>query len=65
MNFNKMDNATGYDFSLGDDDAEIPAEYKCLICTFYIKDAIELPCTHAFCEKCLTKWEQREYGRDS
>ena len=58
-----MDETTGYDFNLPDD-IEIPAEYKCLICHFYIRKAIELPCSHAFCDLCLTKWEQRGYGRN-
>lgn len=58
-----MDKTIGYDFNLADD-VEIPAEYKCLICHFYIRNAVELPCSHAFCDSCLTRWEQRVIGRD-
>ena len=58
-----MDKTIGYDFNLADD-VEIPAGYKCLICHFYIRNAVELPCSHAFCNLCLEKWEQRGYGRD-
>lgn len=56
-----MDDTMGYDFNLSND-VEIPAEYKCLICHFYIRNAVELPCSHAFCNLCLEKWEEREYG---
>ena len=58
-----MDETIGYDFNLADG-VEIPAEYTCLICHLYIRNAVELPCSHAFCKLCLDKWEQRGYGRN-
>ena len=62
MEINNADTTTvGYNFNLED---EIPAEYKCLVCHLYIRNAIELPCSHAFCDLCLTRWEQRKVEAD-
>ena len=45
----------GYDFTLLE--TERGEGLDCTICTYLLKDAVELPCSHAFCKTCLQKWE--------
>ena len=49
--------ASGYDYEAVN---EIPEELKCTMCHLILKDAMELPCAHAFCRECLYKWEKNE-----
>ncbi|XP_066936941.1 TNF receptor-associated factor 6-B-like isoform X3 [Clytia hemisphaerica] len=37
---------------------ETPKEYECGICSQFLKEAVELACTHAFCGDCLTRCEK-------
>lgn len=49
----------GYDFVLVGNAIK---EFECPICLFLIKEAVQLPCTHAFCSSCVDKW-QNEVGK--
>ena len=51
----------GYDFDMV---GIIPAEYKCIICHLLLKETTGLPCSHAFCRQCLTKWEDNQIERN-
>ena len=43
----------GYDFDpVGEE------KHLSTICCQIIKNAVELPCSHAFCEACLNTWEE-------
>ena len=47
----KEDNS-GYDLEFVSCD-----DYQCIICSKIIKNFVELPCGHAGCDGCITRWE--------
>ena len=36
-------------------------KFTCIICKQTIKQCIELPCNHIFCQTCLFEWGNRLY----
>ena len=49
----------GYSFELCGQD--IP-DITCPICLLIMCQAMELPCSHSACKKCLEKWEKEQNG---
>lgn len=39
---------------------EVHKEYECVICHYLMKEAVGLPCDHAFCKLCLQQWEREQ-----
>ena len=39
-------------------------EYFCLICQFLLRNAIELPCSHVYCNDCLIRWEEKKLSEN-
>ena len=46
---------TGYDFQTKNSS---PTYSICSICNLLIRDHTELPCSHSYCNECLTSWEE-------
>lgn len=46
----------GYDYETY---GEILKEFECIICHYMMREAMELPCHHAFCKQCLQNWEKQ------
>ena len=52
-----MDNMD-YDFEAAGDET-----HPCEICQNMMKNAVEIGCTHTFCEKCLKGWQNEPHAR--
>ena len=46
---------TGYEYEVFGD---VPKECECVICHHLMRNAVEIPCSHAFCKACLQSWEK-------
>eukprot|EP00111_Clytia_hemisphaerica_P003477 TCONS_00009928-protein len=52
----------GYDYEVRGD---TPRECQCVICHHLLRKAIDLPCGHAFCKRCLSDWENEILARNN
>lgn len=55
-------NTQGYDFEL--ENESTPQSYKCTICFCLMRDAVETPCGHAGCKRCIEQWGRTGLSRN-
>ena len=48
------DDDSGLDFQFVNCD-----DYQCIICLKIIRNFVELPCGHAGCDGCISRWEEQ------
>jgi len=52
---------SGFQFELV---GEMIKEWECPICLMIIKDVVELPCSHIYCEVCLVYHEEKIFPKE-
>ena len=40
-------------------------KYMCLVCPYLLKEGIELPCSHVYCNHCLMEWEDLKVKKEN
>ena len=52
---------TGFQFDAA---GEMTKEWECSICLMIIRDVVDLPCNHIYCEQCLEYHEDKVCPRE-
>ena len=50
----------GYNYELAGQEMN---EFRCSLCKFLLREAMELPCTHLNCQSCLWEWQTTPKAR--